>query len=111
MTIKAVKVLQREQWVCPNCEEDEIEEEDNIEVDEGQDTHYKVAGTRDTTLKILQLNIDSIMSKVEELKDFIKKNKIDVFVIQETKLVRSDKPIRIPGYTVVRKDRKQPKGK
>ena len=36
MTIKAVKVLQREQWVCPNCEEDEIEEEDNIEVEEGQ---------------------------------------------------------------------------
>ena len=32
-------------------------------------------------------------------------------MIQETKLVRSDKPIRIPGYTVVRKDRKQPKGK
>ena len=113
MTRKQVDILDRERWVCPNCEEDEVEKETihNGEAQTEQATQYKQAATKETTLRILQLNIDSILSKVEELKECIKVNKIDIFVIQETKLIKSDKTPRIPGYTVERKDRDQPKGK
>ena len=45
------------------------------------------------------------------MRDFIKKNDIDIFLIQETKLIKSDKTPKIPGYTIERKDRVQPKGK
>ena len=113
MTRKQVDILDRDRWVCPNCEEDEVEKETihNREAQVEQATQYKQSATKETTLRILQLNIDSILSKVEELKECIRKNKIDIFVIQETKLIRSDKTPRIPGYTVERKDRDQPKGK
>ena len=112
MTRKQVDILDRDRWVCPNCEEDEVEKETihNREAQVEQATQYKQSATKETTLRILQLNIDSILSKVEELKECIRKNKIDIFVIQETKLIRSDKTPRIPGYTVERKDRDQPKG-
>ena len=113
MSRKQVDTLQRERWVCPNCDEDDQEKEDNIEVEEQgvQGTQYKQTKTSDTTLKMVQLNTDSIMSKIEELKDFNKKNEIDVFAIQETKLIKSDKTPKVPGYTVEREDRVQPKGK
>ena len=45
------------------------------------------------------------------MRDIIKKNDIDIFLIQETKLIKSDKTPKIPGYTIERKDRVQPKGK
>ena len=99
-------------WVCPNCTEDENQEENNNEVPQpGEDTQYKQTATKETTLKILQLNTDSILSKIEELKEFIKKNNIDIFLIQETKLVRNDKTPKIPGFTTERRDRLQQKGK
>jgi len=98
--------------VCPNCTEDENQEENNNEVPQpGEDTQYKQTATKETTLKILQLNTDSILSKIEELKEFIKKNNIDIFLIQETKLVRNDKTPKIPGFTIERRDRLQQKGK
>ena len=70
MTRKQVETLQRQNWVCPNCTEDEIQEENNNETptQPGEDTQYKQTATKETTLKILQLNIDSILSKTEELK-------------------------------------------
>ena len=111
MTRKQVETLQRQRWVCPNCIEDECVEENNRAEAQTQDTQYKQTNAKETTLKILQLNIDSILSKTEELRDFIKKNDIDIFLIQETKLIKSDKTSKIPGYTIERKDRVQPKGK
>lgn len=62
-------------------------------------------------LKILQLNVDSITFKMDELRQFVKKHDIDVFLIQETKLTKKDATPKFPGYTVKRKDRAQPKGK
>ena len=106
------KAVRLEQWLCLNCEEVEIEKEDNIMSQVSHDTLYKQVKTKDTTLKILQLNIDSVMSKIEELKQLVKKHEVDIFMIQETKLtkaVEKDKP-RVPGYTIIRKDREQPKG-
>lgn len=57
------------------------------------------------------MNIDSVLSKTEELNLFLKKHKIDIFFLQETKLTESDRTPKFPGYTPVRQDRFQPKGK
>ena len=44
-------------------------------------------------------------------REFLNDNKIDIFLIQETKLVTKDKTPQFPGYTVLRRDRLQWKGK
>ena len=41
----------------------------------------------------------------------MKDNGVDIFLIQETKLVAKDKAPKFPGYTVLRRDRLQWKGK
>ena len=105
---KEVEKLDRTRWECPISGEEE--ERDNPEIEEVE-TQFKDTKARETTLKLLQLNIDSITSKVEELKQFIKKHDIDVFLIQETKLTKKDATPKFPGYTIERKDRSQPKGK
>ena len=51
-----------------------------------------------------------LLSKKEELKHFVLKHNIDIFLIQETKLITKDKTPSIKGYTITRKDRKQRKG-
>ena len=53
---------------------------------------------------------DSIMSKKGEFKTVINDNKVDVFLIQETKMTAMDKIPSIPGYTVLSKPRKQARG-
>ena len=62
-------------------------------------------------LRILQWNADSISTKQDELRVFLKDKEIDLFLIQETKMISKDKTPRFPGYTVLRKDRLQWKGK
>ena len=42
---------------------------------------------------------------------FMKDNGVDIFLIQETKLAAKDKTPKFPGYTVLRRDRLQWKGK
>ena len=62
-------------------------------------------------LDILQWNADAISTKQDELRVFMKENGVDIFLIQETKLVAKDKTPKFPGYTVLRRDRLQWKGK
>ena len=45
------------------------------------------------------------------MKEVLKSNKIDIFMIQETKMIAADKPTSIGGYTILPKLRKQPRGK
>ena len=104
-----MEVLDRAIWQCPSCSE--IIPTPSEATETPGESCYGIAPTSGTTLRILQLNIDSLMSKIEELKRFLKKHNIDVFVLQETKLIKNDRSPRIPGYTIIRKDRQQPKGK
>ena len=46
-------------------------------------------------------------SKKVKLTSFVQENKIDVFAIQEKKMISRDKTPTIPGYTIIRKDRQQ----
>ena len=64
-------------------------------------------GAKEYNLRILQLNIDAISSKVNELRMFLEKHDIDVFGIQEKKMLRKDKAPKFPGYVIERRDRGQ----
>ena len=70
-------------------------------------TQYKTKNTKIETLKILQYNIDSLLSKTEELKTLLKDEDIGILAIQETKLIAKDKLPKILGYTLLRRDRTQ----
>ena len=76
-----------------------------------ESTQFRPGQSTEMSIKILQLNVDCLTSKIEELKRFIKQHEIDVFLLQETKLVKSDRTPRFPGFTIERRDREQPKGK
>ena len=58
----------------------------------------------------MQWNAEAMSSKKVELTSFVQENKIDVFAIQETKMISRDKTPTIPGYTIIRKDRQQRTG-
>ena len=62
-------------------------------------------------MKVLQWNADSFLSKKEEFREVIKEKDIDIFLIQETKMIATDKAPNFPGYTILNKPRKQPAGK
>ena len=59
----------------------------------------------------MQFNIDSLLLKLEGLEIVLKEENIDIFLIQETKLVMSDKLLSTPDYTVKRQNRTQLRGK
>ena len=91
MTIKQVLNLgDRSTWGCPRCQSIEAENLHNPP-SQGDSTNFRFKNTQNTKLKILQLNIDSVLSKTEELKLFLKKHKIDIFFLQEPKLTESDR--------------------
>ena len=114
MTRAQAGTVNRATWICPNCTDEEhrtSRANNNTEEPPESETKYQKTSSKFTSLKILQFNIDSLLSKVEELKAFIKKHQIDVLAIQETKMIITDRTPCIPGYTIVRRDRSQPKGK
>ena len=59
----------------------------------------------DRPLRILQWNAEGINTKTNELRTFLEEYKIDVAVIQETKLLPRRNSPDLKGYTVVRGDR------
>ena len=110
MTRKQVENLgDRLSWICPTCEsiEDRASQQNTPNIDA---TNFRHGKTLPTKLNILQLNIDAVGSKIHELKKFMRQYKVNVALIQETKLTIFDKTPKIPGFTVIRKDRAQPKG-
>jgi hypothetical protein len=66
--------------------------------------------TDDTKLKILQININGIQNKLSELRQIIHESTPDVITVQETKLTNTSYKYNIPGYTTIRKDRKNKSG-
>ena len=47
----------------------------------------------------------------EELREYVKRESVDIWCIQETKLIEKDKTPQVQGYTVTRKDRTQARGR
>ena len=61
-------------------------------------------------LALLQLNINSITNKHEELKLLVTELQPDIITIQETKLKKHNKTPQIPTYSAIRTDRANGKG-
>ena len=57
-----------------------------------------------TNLKIGRFNIIGILGNLNELKHFLHSHKIDIMLLNETKL-STNKEIKVPRYASVRKDR------
>ena len=105
-----IEILDRETYKCPTCQQEEADTstEDTVPAD-GEFKRAKSTSVR--KLKILQLNIDCLSTNLEELKALLRKHKIDVFAIQETKMIIEDKDPSVPGYAVKRWERsKEPGG-
>ncbi len=61
-------------------------------------------------LRVLQLNINGLTGKIDQILNFMRSEKIAVAVLQETKLTPKSKALKTPGFTFVRCDRPQDKG-
>ena len=61
-------------------------------------------------IKILQWNADAFLAKKEEFRTIIKNKDIDIFLVQETKMITTDKEPNFPGYTTYSKPRTQVAG-
>ena len=59
----------------------------------------------DGCVRIGQWNADHIRSKLPELTTWLLEHRVDVAMVQESKLRAEDGKISVPGYDVVRKDR------
>ena len=111
---QVIRLGDRSTWRCPTCvskEELLNQRPNNPGTGATSNSNYKIKETSPTKLKILQFNIAAISSKKEELKRFLAKHKIDIILLQETKMVPEDATPKIPGYTIIRNDRPLPKGK
>ena len=89
------KILDRSKWRCEDCMEIEAERLKPRPPDE-EPIVYQLKTPKDADkqaepIKILQWNTDNIKTKIMELIDLLKKSKVDIFVIQETKLIITDK--------------------
>jgi hypothetical protein len=74
-------------------------------------THTPITTTtKDTELTIIQININGISNKHEELTLLAQNTKADIITVQETKLTDKNKTPHIQNYTSVRRDRNYNKG-
>ena len=62
MTRKQVEVLDRKTWRCLGCQEVEANPDLQATDDLDEDSEIKVRKTKISTLKILQINIDFLLS-------------------------------------------------
>ena len=69
------------------------------------DINYKPFGKG---LVMASLNINSLLAHIDEFRVFMNESDIDIISINETKLdsTINDNEVYIPGYEIVRKDRK-----
>ncbi|KAA0186755.1 hypothetical protein HAZT_HAZT009772 [Hyalella azteca] len=99
----------REQhWVHERCAK--IKAEQYTEKWTCQQHKDKERGKRKINLTLLQLNINGIRNKLEELKEVVQKKKPHVIMIQETKLQKQHKTPILEEYSTVRCDRPQGNG-
>ena len=64
---------------------------------------HSTSTIRKNEIRISHLNIQS-MNKIDQLKNYLASNKIDIMSLNET-FLNQNKKITIPNYTLVRKDR------
>ena len=109
MTIQQKKNLNRETWKCEGCQG--INANPMPAPNPTSNPEFRTKSTNTCSkLTILQWNADSIISKVQELREYLQEKEIDIFMVQETKLITSDKTPKFKNFTIIRQDRVQRKG-
>ena len=71
---------------------------------------HKPSSNNERNLIILQVNINGINNKLEELETLIKNTHADIITIQETKLTSKSNTPKVTSYTTVRADRPHKSG-
>lgn len=90
MTQKEIELLYRSNWKCLPCQQVEADIQDSVPADTTEGTYRKSRGSLACKLNILQYNIDILRTNLEELRVFLQKHKVDVFALQETKVIAGD---------------------
>ena len=88
-------------WKCRQCEEEALHsEEPEVRAEAVGAGEVEASG-----LRFLQWNYDFLAMKREELEELLRRRKIDMAALQETKLGRDDRMPVVEGYCSVRRDR------
>ena len=106
LTRHQVRVWQTSgRWTCIACSNQRRQDAANAPgVAKATDPKRDI-GTRDK-LKVMQWNADGLRTAEADLLGFVTKSPdIDVLLIQETKLLPTDRTPVLPGYAAVRRDR------
>ena len=61
-------------------------------------------------MRLAQWNCDNLRAKIPELEVWLREHRVDVAVLQETKLREEDGTVRVRGYEMVRRDRWRGRG-
>ena len=98
-------VLNSNNWMCNRCTT-RIQFPQNLpdtDILAGKHEPKFTGGAK--SLRIMQWNADGINTKIAELNHFVKEHKIDVVIIQESKLTENKPTPKLYGYATVRSDR------
>ena len=88
---------------------DDIEDNDSDSLDWYQSN---ISGYYKFNIKIGYLNINSVVNKIDEVKDLLNRNMFDILFLAETKIdsTVSSHLVSHPGFRTIRKDRKKGAG-
>ena len=95
-------------WTCATCTCRQRQTDTNNLP--SVDSAYGRLGTSSRrSLKVIQWNVDGLATSMADLQGLVRDDPdIDFLMIQETKLLPSNPDPRLPGYSVVRRDRPAP---
>jgi len=95
-------------WECRICLEQNLPPDEPPTTTDSisQKSEPKSAKRRNRPLRIVQWNAEGVNTKMGELREFIKEYKIDVVLIQESKLTEKKSSPVLKDFSVVRGDRK-----
>lgn len=96
--------LSKRNWKCDKCDFN-IRDAPSFHKQSTTEKAEPKCKSHKSTLRILQLNIDGINPKKHELSELLISQKIDIALIQETKLLPKSRTPNIQGYSAIRTDR------
>ena len=98
-------VLNSNNWMCHRCTTKNQFPQNLPDTDIPAGKHEPKFTGGAKSLRIMQWNADGINTKIAELNHYVKEHKIDVVIIQESKLTENKPTPKLYGYAAVRSDR------
>ena len=98
-------ILKANNWACQKCCANGSHPSNLPAHEQPREKHEPRHCGPTGSLRILQWNADGLNPKIAELREFVDSNKIDIAMIQETKLTANKTTPKLYGYSAVRADR------